>query len=687
MPDDRGSPPPVPTALDAFSTGVTELAQASEDTLRIGIADTVNGDVTVIHPDGSSVALATGDAILAGDRLQTGEDGDVAVIFADESVMALGPDSDLVIDEMVYDPAGPEGSMLMTVSEGVFSFVSGAIAKTDPDALSIQTPSVVIGIRGTSLAARVRPEGEQSSITLVDDPDGTVGEAVLQNAGGVQVINQAGQTVEPTSFFAAPPEPRILPPEDLAGLYGSAIDALPPTFRPPMAGPPPPRGGQNQEDGNQGQDQAAAEEQAAADEGGAEGDADAEAEEETPPEEDVAEEELTPEEIAALEAEAEQTAEDGLIADDQATGDEGGGDEASAFADALAEADPFDGNEEAAGAAEAAFNEALAAGASLEDATQAALEAGAAELGAAVDDLNVETEQVDDTPPVNEMTATVQSTPVFAPTISGGSFGTNPLTGAGAGVTGGTDGTDRGDDGDADGGDGGDDGDPGDGGDDTFAVPEGLEPVVVAPEAEAETEPDPSPQPEADAPPVATVVGTVPVATSAELYTIEAVIEGAALRVSDAEDTPTQLSVSISTQPTSGTVTLTNFGSQASVASHAAIGSRASSASQAAIGSMASAASVGSVATLTTRAAIASIASVASQASVASHASIASRAAQGSQAEVGLQFFVQSQASVASQASIASQAFISSAASRASYASVGSTASAASVASYASTAS
>ena len=45
----------------------------------------------------------------------------------------------MVLDELVYDPATGTGSMAVDMVEGAFSFVSGEIAKTGPDAMKVST--------------------------------------------------------------------------------------------------------------------------------------------------------------------------------------------------------------------------------------------------------------------------------------------------------------------------------------------------------------------------------------------------------------------------------------------------------------------------------------------------------------------------------------------------------------------
>lgn len=446
MPDDRGLQPPESLGLETAEA--TQLAQASE---RIGHAETVNGDVTVVHLDGSSETLTSGEAIFLGDQVVTGPGGEVGIVFADESVMALGPESDLIIDEMVYDPDQQAGSMLLNVSEGVFSFVSGAIAKTDPDALSIQTPSVVIGIRGTSLLMDIVPQGAPSSITLVDDPDGTVGEAVLQNAGGVQVISEVGQTVRPSSFFEAPP-PEIVPTEQLNELYAGATNALPPAFRPPSLGPAPSQDGPppGDEGGGDGpQENAPAEDAAAGEDAPTEEEIAEEEvlEEEIIEEEVLVEEELTPEEIAALEeqlaAEEATAAEEAIAEDEEALEGEEGlqpaqdgapedsaeGDE-TAFQQALAEEGVFDGDQEAAAAAEDAFNQTIDDGASLDEATQAALDVGAETFQSPQDQPEVGTESLEDTGVINEMTTSFDANDnnIFSDPVGDSDFGTQDVS-------------------------------------------------------------------------------------------------------------------------------------------------------------------------------------------------------------------------------------------------------------------
>ena len=99
----------------------------------------------------------------------------------------------MVLDELIYDPSTGNGSMAVDMVEGAFSFISGEIAKTGEDAMTIKTPVATIGIRGTTVAGKAALEGNENSFTLLQDTDGGVGQISVSNAGGIQILEQVEQ--------------------------------------------------------------------------------------------------------------------------------------------------------------------------------------------------------------------------------------------------------------------------------------------------------------------------------------------------------------------------------------------------------------------------------------------------------------------------------------------------------------
>ena len=87
--------------------------------------------------------------------LETEGSGAIGLVFLDKTTLSLSEGGKMVLDELVYDPATGTGSMGINMVEGAFSFISGEIAKTGPDAMQIETPVVTMGIRGTTVAGKV----------------------------------------------------------------------------------------------------------------------------------------------------------------------------------------------------------------------------------------------------------------------------------------------------------------------------------------------------------------------------------------------------------------------------------------------------------------------------------------------------------------------------------------------------
>ena len=192
----------------------------------IGTVDAIEGTVTVIRADGTVVVLEPGAPVMQGDVIETGEDGAINIVFIDASTFAMDAEGRMVLDEFIFDPASQEGSSAFTVVQGVFSFVSGEIAKTGPDAMVVDTPTATIGIRGTEVAVRAGAEGEQTVITLLAEDDGAVGEIIVSNAAGTQILNLANQTTIVTSSLVAPSVPQIMSRGELSELFGTDFEAL-----------------------------------------------------------------------------------------------------------------------------------------------------------------------------------------------------------------------------------------------------------------------------------------------------------------------------------------------------------------------------------------------------------------------------------------------------------------------------
>ena len=187
---------------------------------QVGQVETLKGDATVIRVDGTQKALSVGSPIYEGDRIETAGDGNVGMVFLDGSKFSLAENGEMRVDALVYNPGAGSGTAMFNVTEGFFAFVSGEIAKSADDAMTVETPVATIGIRGTTVVGKAGPEGSDNSVTLLPDADGHLGEIAITNNGGSVIVTEAYQSVSIAGNSQAPSEPQRLDPSDAQRIYG-----------------------------------------------------------------------------------------------------------------------------------------------------------------------------------------------------------------------------------------------------------------------------------------------------------------------------------------------------------------------------------------------------------------------------------------------------------------------------------
>ena len=208
-----------------LSPGQYAQADAEPAPTSIGRVETAV-DAVAIHADGSRTVLNPGDMVFAGDIVETGMAGAVGIVFVDETTLSLANDGRLLLDEMVYDPSTQDGEMGVELVHGMLSFVSGQIAKTSPDAMSIKTQVATIGIRGTKGVIDL-PEGESLTVALTVDPGGRTGEIVVTNGAGVQVLNLPFQATRVLDAALPPSSAFTMSAEEFNANYARALSVLP----------------------------------------------------------------------------------------------------------------------------------------------------------------------------------------------------------------------------------------------------------------------------------------------------------------------------------------------------------------------------------------------------------------------------------------------------------------------------
>lgn len=128
----------------------------------IATVQKVSGIADVVR-QGRTISAKIGLEIYQNDTLRTGRDGSIGVVFNDDTLLSLGPESILVIDEFVFAPRQGKFSIAIRMLKGTVAYFSGLISKLAPESAHIETPTSSIGIRGTKFVARIEGEWKRGA--------------------------------------------------------------------------------------------------------------------------------------------------------------------------------------------------------------------------------------------------------------------------------------------------------------------------------------------------------------------------------------------------------------------------------------------------------------------------------------------------------------------------------------------
>lgn len=212
-------------------TAPAAAADASAVAARVIL---VEGEAQARAADGTSRVLAVGDALPDGATVVTGPGALLQIAFVDGTVFRLGPETSLALDEVKPAAGGGAGSLLVSILEGVFVFVTGSIAGSGPDAMQVTTPGGTIGIRGTTVGCTIAQGDGSTACVLLPDADGGVGRVAFRGASDTVVLDAANEAVVSSGGGSAVSVQR-LDPLNVQSLLGDVLGGLPPLE--PEAGP------------------------------------------------------------------------------------------------------------------------------------------------------------------------------------------------------------------------------------------------------------------------------------------------------------------------------------------------------------------------------------------------------------------------------------------------------------------
>jgi len=115
------------------------------------------GEATIIR-ESISLKATVGMKLLNKDRVVTGANSKVQIIFTDETIISIGKNSNFSIEEYLFDETQEPVARFGMIG-GAMRTITGKIGKIAPQKFTVTTKTTTIGIRGTNFTVLVNEVG------------------------------------------------------------------------------------------------------------------------------------------------------------------------------------------------------------------------------------------------------------------------------------------------------------------------------------------------------------------------------------------------------------------------------------------------------------------------------------------------------------------------------------------------
>lgn len=183
-----------------FAIAIGALGQFSGNAIaqQNGVMERTKGDVRIIRA-GRTITAQKGSEVRARDRIEVGATGAAGFTSPDKGLYSLGPNSQMVVDEIRFNQQTQDGNIAVRFLKGTFSAVTGLLGKIAPQKHRIQTPTATIGVRGTEYSVRIEVPTKLGSDTAALEAGGRSDQArsdvsltVGLDQGAIEVISTTG---------------------------------------------------------------------------------------------------------------------------------------------------------------------------------------------------------------------------------------------------------------------------------------------------------------------------------------------------------------------------------------------------------------------------------------------------------------------------------------------------------------
>ena len=137
----------------------------------IGVIGVAVGDIY----NQKNEKLLNGSKIFYGDTILANSKSNAQILFLDETVMTVGEDTELTIDDFIYNRTTNDGDFVTNIKSGIVKTISGKISEKNPDNLEVKMPNGSLGVRGTEFVVSLNSNEESTVLLLGPGPDNTLG--------------------------------------------------------------------------------------------------------------------------------------------------------------------------------------------------------------------------------------------------------------------------------------------------------------------------------------------------------------------------------------------------------------------------------------------------------------------------------------------------------------------------------
>jgi len=153
----------------------------------IGVIAAGIGDIT----NQKNEKLETGSKIYFGDTIIVKARSNAQILLLDETALTVGEESELTIDDFIYDPKSKVGKIVSNIKIGTVRIITGEISNQNPDNLEVNIPTGSVGARGTEFVVVTESDKKSTVVLLGPGKKNSLGmvPGILNISDGVNTVN------------------------------------------------------------------------------------------------------------------------------------------------------------------------------------------------------------------------------------------------------------------------------------------------------------------------------------------------------------------------------------------------------------------------------------------------------------------------------------------------------------------